>query len=283
MQKFIPESKQDTLMACFCLFLFGKETNLQKRQMRKRLMDRFAKLIEREDCYTFASIQAFVNRLHSIHPNQIPRQAEQLFLRDQGRLVREGMTFLAQNRRNGFVGDKFTFCYLFAEVFSVDVHLYQPEEVALSVTPFAKYHMHLCHQKDHRFHLLFQAQEMSACPFQVPRGVYKSRPKIRMPKYFLNKKPMIPPAVKEYRVHHLCIYQSANLYTIESAEWPTDRYAYIYAQYEPHGKLDLLSCASKKGQTGAWFRLKSVPCAVYVVVGEEPEQSIHIESRFVVF
>lgn len=285
MQKFVPESTQDTLMACFCLFVFGKETKQIKMQMRQNLMDRFSKLIQSEDCYSHPSVQAFVHRLHMIQPQQVPNSAEQFFLRDEKRMERECFTFLAYNRRYGYVGDKFTFCYLFAECFSVDVYLYQPEQVHISVMPFAKYSMHLYHQKnDHRFYLMFPEIDLRPCPFITPKGVQRnSLRRIRMPKYYLNKQPMIPPAVKEHTVHHVCVYEQKDMYIVKSSDWPTDQYAYIYSQYEPHGELELLSCVSKAGQTGAWFRLKSVPCAIYVAVGSNSEQAVRIESRFVTF
>ena len=286
---YFPESPYDTLIACFTLFLTGKETRGERTRLRKQMMDRLYRLIfERENqlsdvCFTHASVRAFVNRIHAIKPNEIPKSAEVFYMRDETRFKHESITFITQNRREGYIGDMFVFCYLFAELFHVDVHLFHPEEVNLSVIPFAKYHIYLRYNQG-KFNLLLP--HVKTVHYNRPTGIIRQPSRMRRPIYHLTTldKALIPPCLLHYRVHYLCIYETG-LHKIEAA-WENvlkyEEYAYVFGKIViGNVSPKILSCVSRKGQCGPHFYVDVIPFEIYLIVEknlQEAERAVMIEK-----
>lgn len=274
---FVPESPEDTLMACFCLFLKGKETRPERKALRKRLMDRLQETVQSDECFLCASVRAMVNRMHAIQPDKVPRSAEVFYIRDRERFKQESATFITQNRREGFVGDMFTFCYLFAESFKVDVHLFCPEEITLSVVAFAKYHLHICY-KEGRFCLLLP--RLSQAQFERPRGMIRSRSRTSLPVFRVSTidKSFVPPNILDYRVHHLCLYDPG-YHKVEPIRknWRQllreDEYAYVCGRLLNSEDFKIISCVSRYGQCGPRFYVDVVPFQLYVVIETDMEEA----------
>lgn len=286
----LPESPRDTLMACFALFLTGKETRKERNLIRQRLMDHFQHIMRRDtEFFTHPAIRAFVNRLHAIHPLEVPVSAEVFYIQNETRLEREAITFLNQNRQEGFVGDKFTMCYLFAELFQVDVHLYQPEEVVLSVVPFVKYHIHIQHEH-HRFNLLLPRVPAKRSAYITPSGPRLGPFRTQFPLYCLNGEiSFVPPAIEGYQVHSLIVYKgnSQNIYSVDLVNGKTwtdilfdkSSFGYVWLKTEPD-TLEILSCISTKQRIAPRFYLNNFPCTLYFVVEssiEDAQKAIQIE------
>ena len=286
--------KYDTLMSCFTLFLSGKETRAHRVKLRKRMMNHLHHLIFNGDglsetCFTHAPVRALINRLHAINPEEIPKSAEILYIRDEQRFRREANTFITQNRREGFIGDMFTFCYLFAEMFKVDVHLFRPEEVVLSAVAFAKYNIHIQYEES-RFSLIPIQSTVVLPSYEPPLGIVRQPSRIIMGQYQIAtlKKSLEPPRILEYRVHYQCIYD-VGLHFIEpmhNKNWKSilksNEYAYIWGNAIDGGKLKILSCVSNKGHANPRFYVDSVPFEIYLIVEkclEDAERAIYIEQR----
>jgi len=288
----IPDSPKDTLMACFSLFLTGKETRTERTKLRMRLMDHLYHLLFRdnqrlnEECFLHASVRAMVNRLHAIHPDQVPRSAEVFYIRDEERFKREALAFVMQNRREGFVGDMFTFSYLVAELFAVDVHLFHLEETTLSVVAFAKYHVYVRYN-DGKFNLMLP--RLQQAHFMRPMGITKMPSRTSLPMFHLNdNKPFIPPNILDYRVHHLCLYDTG-LHAIEPirTSWPKmlrdHEYAYVVSKMVTTSALRVISCVSASGQCGPRFYVDVVPIQLYVIIEanmDEALKAVRIERTY---
>lgn len=284
---FVPDSPEDTLMACFCLFLKGKETRPERKALRARLMDRLYATVQSDECFQYASVRAMVHRMHAIQPEQVPKSAEVFYIRDRQRFMREAVTFVTQNRREGFVGDMFTFGYLFAECFKVDVHLFCPDEITLSVVAFAKYHLHICYA-DGRFALLLPRQKQAA--FERPRGVIRSPSRTSLPVFRVATidKSFAPPNILDYRVHHVCLYD-VGYHKIEPirSNWRQllreGEYAYVCGRILNAEQIRLISCVSRQGQCGPRFYVDVVPFELFVVIEKDKDEAlraIRIEQSF---
>jgi len=286
-------SSYDTLMACFSLFLTGEETRSYRTKLRKEMMDCMQSIIFTqpghlsETCFDNAAVRAFVNRIHSIQPNEIPKSAEVLYIRDEERFKQEATTFITQNRREGYVGDMFTFCYLFAEMYRVDVHLFHPEKVTLSAIPFAKYNIYIEYANG-RFNLLLptthKTPEYSLLPGIVTR---QTRTRIAEFQIVTLKKSLVPPNILGYRVHYQCIYDTGQ-HLIEPVRktWKeilkSKEYGYIWGKRLTDNEITLLSCVSQRGYSGPRFYIDTVPFEIYLVVEENIEdakKAILIEKK----
>lgn len=274
-------------MACISLFLTGKETRAQRSQLRKQMMDYLYQLLfatpDRlsETCFTHASVRALVNRLHAIQPEEIPKSAEILYIRDEERMKRECMAFIMQNRREGYIGDMFTFFYLACELYKIDVHLhYHEEEVHLSVVAFAKYHLHIQYNGE-RFNLLLPRLKLAK--YVRPTGIIRHPSRTNLPRFKLTSlgKALVPPNILGYRVHYYCIYDKG-LHAIEVMDEITSDYAYVFGRVVTSDRVRCISCASRQGQCGPRFYVDVVPFEVYVVEEHSVEgalQAVKIEKR----
>jgi hypothetical protein len=241
-----------------------------------------------DECFCHASVRAMVNRLHAIHPEQVPKSAEVFYIRDEQRFAREAMTFIAQNRREGFVGDMFTFSYVFAELFGVDVHLYHPEETTLSIVAFAKYHLYLRYHEG-KFNLMLP--QLQQVQYVRPTGLIRTSSRASLPLFRLTslEKSFVPPNILDYRVHHLCIYD-VGLHCVElirGTAWSSflsvNQYAYVVGKVLVSDSLQVLSCVSSRGQCGPRFYVDVVPFQLYVIVEssiEEALKAIRIERLY---
>lgn len=282
----LPDTTTDTLMACMALFLTGKETRYERSVLRSRLMNHLREILRRDDYFMHPAVRALVRRLNAIHPETIPLSAELFHMQDQARLERETTTFLVQNHREGFVGDKFTFGYLFADLFRVDVHYHQPEEVCLSVYPFSKHHIHLTHE-NHRFGLIVPQRTIVRVSYRPPGGLLIARSNIQMPQFILypDNRALVPPRERGYRVHSLHLDNNdtpKRLALMNGRRWEDsltkNARGYVWVQYEPDGELILVS--SVVHRTDPRFYLKRFPCTIYFVIAtliEESREAILVE------
>ena len=122
-----PESSFDTYMASVCLIMFGKETKTHRKNLRKRLLDRFKKCLFDEECFKFSCVKTFVARLNAIYGEvAFPKSAETCFQIKRDALLREGTKFLEQSEsREGYIYDRFTYGYLVTDVFNVNVIIHE--------------------------------------------------------------------------------------------------------------------------------------------------------------
>lgn len=122
-----PESSFDTYMASVCLIMFGKETKAHRKSLRKRLLDRFKKCLFDEECFKFSCVKTFVARLNAIYGEAaFPKSAETCVQTKRDSLLREGTKFLEQSEsREGYIYDRFTYGYLVADVFNVNVVIHE--------------------------------------------------------------------------------------------------------------------------------------------------------------
>lgn len=260
------------------------------------MMDHFYKLIFvnpntlTDSCFTHASVRAFVNRIHAINPDDIPKSAEVFYIRDEARFKQEAMAFIMQNRREGYIGDMFTFFYLFCEMFKVDVHLFygDREDVVLSVVAFAKYHIYISYSGE-RFSLFLPRLKLTQ--YMRPMGIIKSPSRTSIPQFEITtlKKPMIPPNILGYRVHYLSIYETG-LHALEPLRGNTwkrllkcDEYLYVFGKIVSGNKLKCISCVSRdRGQCGPRFYVDNIPFEIYVIPErtiDEAAQAVWIECN----
>lgn len=274
-----PESKYDTLMACFCAFLFGSESRKHRVELRRRLMNRLQEICKRDELFAHPAVQALVSRLHAISPHDTPRSAEVFYLSDETRLRRECTTFITRNRREGYVGDKYTFCYLFSDLYYTVVYM---DDLPLTTVPFANhYEIRLVHQDNTRFHLLVPLVEANRPRFTAHRyHPMIPAPSLRRGEYTLvsgekgEEKPLVPPCIRGYRMHWTRVYKPSGLFQIKAAHsWPSSEvYAYVWSE-DDTGHMELLSCASARGKTGPRFLLGPQVVAIYLLEAESADSS----------
>lgn len=280
--------KKDTLMACFTLFLSGSEAESERAKLRKRLMDRFEACIQDKSPYLHAAVQAFAKRLHAKNPRLYPtHSAELLYFQNIGNFVCAAEEFISKNRKPGIVTDKYTFCYLVSDVFRIQVHLFQPEEVIInshaSFDYERGYSMYIL-SLENRFIPLVASIKPRRPSFTPSSGLIVATKEVSTSLFELRVEEsqqvvghFVPPAVKGYKVHRYTFSSTDRLYTIHPIRGKPSDTLYVY-----HDKT-CLTCASKDAKANPYFYLPVLEvCNIYLVVEksrEEADQAIQIETK----
>ncbi len=192
-------------MACFCDAIYGEHTIERRTRMRYMLLEMFRnQVFDRNEqlnphCFEFPAVKAFVNRLHLIHPDVIPKSAETFYNIDTCKFRLEAVAFLQRNRDVGVITDKFVFGYLMCQLFRVAIVYYQPEEVHLGSA--STYILHIKHENQ-RFTLMEPVVKQKRNSFGGAKGTLYNESKLLLPIYMMDHKiRLAPPCIKGHQVH----------------------------------------------------------------------------------
>lgn len=280
--------KTDTLVACFTLFLSGSEAESERTKLRKRLMDRFEACIRDKCPYMHAPVQAFAKRLHAKNSRLYPsHSAELLYFQDTGNFMAAAEEFISKNRKPGIVTDKYTFCYLVSDVFRVQVHLFQPEEVIINshaAFDYERGYSLYILSVENRFIPLVASIKPRRPSFTPSSGLVIGSKEVSTSLFELRVEEsqqtvglFVPPAVRGYKVHRYTFASTDRLYTIHPIQGRPSDTMYVY-----HDKT-CLTCAGRDAKANPFFYLPVLEeCNVYLVVErsrEEADQAIRIETK----
>jgi hypothetical protein len=278
---FKPKSTSDTLMACFCLYFYGREQHKDRMQMRRRLVNHFKNTIFYEETFDvrpdlgqIGLVRAFVNRLHKMYPNEIHQSANVFTVENPKRFKKEAISFIQKHQTEGFIFDKVTFCYILADLFNVHVVIYQPEEIFVSSDRLKELEYTLYLRHDRGFELLVPSKRYARHEYDPPVGLQTQKSMQSLSLFELNGHPFFPPSIIGYRMH-TCEHRTEEekIYRI-TGTW-SDVTLYVFDE-----TFTLLTCVSKRGKADPHF-FGTGSNRIYVIFAkslEDAKQAVQIES-----
>jgi hypothetical protein len=225
----MPQTPNDTLMACFSLCFYSSESLTNRKRMRQLLLKRFKQIVfvgnspvcgfnsSPRTCeelnphsHLHPAIRAFIHRLHTQHPDSIPtKSAEKLLISASSLFAQECRSFLQKNEQVGFITDRHVFCYLIADVFRVKVNI---DDISLSIDDKDYYEIYLRYH-DHKFILLQPCVKLKRLNYQSTMKLEEGesrKSKIINGLYELKGIGYLaPPKIKGYKVHSYMFYVNA--------------------------------------------------------------------------
>jgi hypothetical protein len=285
-----PKSKQDTLMACFAIFVYNCES--QKSKIKQRLLSNFESILGEQECYRNSAVKSLVLRLNSIDPRKYPKSAHDI---DYDQLKKEGVKFLQQARsREGYIFDKITYIYLFAELYNINVTVIHPKEEIQSIRIMKAYYTLFLFHNFQQFYLLIPEKQVKKIPFEKPLGYYyKKRMQLSVQSVYELRKCcsenkecnvvtyIAPPSVQGYKVHscHFFCEEDNTLFVV----FPRNDFKIREAIYIYLSSDELVGYVDLDSKTNAYFYVKKKGNhSLYVVPAEsqeEAKQIINIEMN----
>jgi hypothetical protein len=273
-----PKTSLDTLMACFAIFVYNNESKSNRTKIRLALLDQFERLLKEEKYSHFPPIKSLIMRLHHIDNKKYPKSSYDM---DKDLLHKECLHFLDQGRnREGYIFDKVTYCYLFAEMYKIDIIIIHPKEQVQTIHIRETYYtMYLFHDYD-KFYLLIPEKQVKKIPFQSPLGKIQYNTMFAQSIYDLRLcqpgeckviASFAPPVVDGFKVHQCKFYckKDNNTYVV----FPKNNIrfmkpTYVYLEEKLVGYADLDS------KTNVYFQVeKKGDYSLYIVVAESMEEA----------
>jgi hypothetical protein len=253
-----PETSFDTYMASVCLILFGKETRAHRKNLRTRLLGWFKRCLFDEECFKFNCVKTFVARLNATHGEMLfPKSAETCFQTKREALLGEGSKFLEQSAtREGYIYDRFTYGYLVADVFNVNVVIHEERTIELSKN---------CLSEDdplYEIHLSYDGTRFKALVPKINRVPFSMAEAAKMKNFELRRVSkdvcdvvtcFSPPAVIGYRVY-ICYVNNREkntMYTVTQK----NNFRFTEATYIIVGE-ECVGYADQKHNLNPYFYLK---------------------------
>lgn len=262
-----PKSQNDTLMACFSIFVCNNES--KKGKIRTFLLDLFEQYLKKEkEFFQFAPVKSLVMRLHYTDENKYPRSSYDM---DNETLKKECERFIDQGRnREGYIFDKVTYCYLFAEMYGIDIEIMHPKEEiqCIHIKQDAYYTMYLFHDYS-KFYLLIPEKQVKKIPLMYSQSIYDLR--LCQPGKCNVVASFAPPVVNGFKVHQCrfhCTKENSMYVVFPAKNIRFTKPTYMYLGDKLVGYADIDS------KTNVYFHVEQKGDHIlYLVVAESMEDA----------